>query len=57
MDGLELDVREPGFHQHGKSVVRGVNEPLQVGHAILNVIGRRWHEGGITGTRSANPVL
>ena len=57
MDGFELDVRKPGPDQYGKFVVRGVNEPLEVGHAFLDMVGRWRNEGRIAGTRSADPVL
>ena len=57
MDGLELDVREPGPDQHGKFVVRGVDEPLEVGHAFLDMVGRRRDEGRIAWPRAADPVL
>ena len=57
MDGLELDVRKPGPDQHGKFVVRGVNEPLEVGHAFLDMVGRWRDEGRIAGARPADPVL
>ena len=57
VDGFELNMRQPGLDENGKSVVRGVDEPLQVGHAFLDVVGRRRHEGRVAGTRTADPVL
>ena len=49
VDGFELDVRKPGPDQHGKFVVRGVNEPLEVGHALLDVVGWWRDKGRIAG--------
>ena len=57
VDGFELHMRQPGLCENGKSVVRGVDEPLQIGHAFLDKVGRRRHEGRIAGTRTADPVL
>ena len=57
VNGLELNMRQAGLDENGKSVVGGVDEPFQVGHALLDVVGWRRNEGRIAGTRAADPVL
>jgi len=44
------------LNEKGKTVVVGVNETLQVGHAVLDVVGWWGNEGRIAGTRAADPV-
>ena len=57
MNGLELDVGQAGLDENGKPVVRVVDEPLQVGHALLDVVGWRGNEDRVAGTRATDPVL
>ena len=57
VNGLELDVGQAGLGEDGKPVVRVVDEPLQVGHALLDVVGWRGNEDRVAGTRAADPVL
>ena len=47
----------PALTRTGSPSSSVVNEPLQVGHALLDVVGRWRNEGRIAGTRAAYPVL
>ena len=57
VNGLELNMRQASLDENGKTVVGGMDEPFQVGHALLDVVGWRRNEGRIAGTRAADPVL
>src|SRR5919198_4333689 len=57
MDRFELYVRQGRLDQDRQPVPFGVEEALQVGHAVGDGCVRRWHEYRVAWARAANPVL
>ena len=57
MDGLELDVGEGGLEQRAGFDRLVVEEKFEGSHGFQHRVGRRWDEPGISGARSADPVL
>ena len=57
VDGLELHLGERGFDERRQAVVRGMDEALERGHAMLDVLRRGRNEAGGAGASAADPVL
>ena len=57
MNRLKLDMSQRCLEQYRDRTGLAMNEMLQRRHAGFDLLGRRWHELGVTGTGPADPVL
>ena len=56
MQGLELGMKKPDSDQGWKLVVC-MNVALQSAEALGEMVGRGWHESGVSRTGAPDPVL
>jgi hypothetical protein len=57
VDGLELDMREPGPEEHRQAVVLSMEEAFERRHAVGHRRVRWRHENGVSRAAATDPVL